>query len=80
MASFNDTLAHEILAGSDFLVIPSRFEPCGIVGLAAVRYGTLPIAPALGGLRELVQGATSHHGPILRVTSWAQWIGLDFHQ
>ena len=69
VASFNDTLAHEILAGSDFLVIPSRFEPCGIVGLAAVRYGTVPIAPAVGGLKELVQGVTSPHGSIHWVTS-----------
>jgi starch synthase len=52
---FNDELAHRMIAGADFLLMPSRFEPCGLSQLYAMTYGTLPIARATGGLLDTVQ-------------------------
>ena len=46
---YDEALAHEVYAALDFLVLPSRYEPCGLSQMIAMRYGTLPIARATGG-------------------------------
>ncbi|KAG1657022.1 hypothetical protein FOA52_012048 [Chlamydomonas sp. UWO 241] len=52
----DEALAHLLMAGCDFLVVPSRYEPCGLVALCALRYGTVPVVAPVGGLVDIVHG------------------------
>ncbi|XP_040988598.1 granule-bound starch synthase 1, chloroplastic/amyloplastic-like isoform X2 [Juglans microcarpa x Juglans regia] len=55
VAEFNVPLAHMIIAGANFMLVPSRFEPCGLIQLHAMRYGTVPLCASTGGLVDTVK-------------------------
>ncbi len=51
---YDEPLSHQLQAGSDVIVVPSRFEPCGLTQLYGLRYGTLPLVARVGGLADTV--------------------------
>ena len=51
---YNEKLSHQMYAGADFLLMPSRVEPCGLNQMYALRYGTIPIVRSTGGLKDTV--------------------------
>jgi starch synthase len=59
---YDEGFAHVIMGGSDILAVPSRFEPCGLTQLYALRYGTLPLVRRTGGLADSVQDVREGEG------------------
>jgi starch synthase len=55
MVAFDEKVAHTIYAGSDLFLIPSRYEPCGLTQMYALKYGTIPVVRATGGLDNTIQ-------------------------
>ena len=52
---YNNQLAHKIMAGADIFLMPSRYEPCGLTQMYALRYGTVPLVRDTGGLSDTIQ-------------------------
>lgn len=67
---FDETLAHRIEAGADMFLMPSRFEPCGLNQMYSLRYGTVPIVRATGGLADTVKDAAEPGGNGFRFTDY----------
>ncbi|HTX71262.1 MAG TPA: glycogen synthase GlgA [Rectinemataceae bacterium] len=83
---YDERLAHLIEAGSDFFMMPSRYEPCGLNQMYSLRYGTLPIVHRTGGLADTVENYNQETGlgtgfmfdqltprSIFDTTGWAVW-------
>ena len=58
---YNEPLSHQIMAGADIFIMPSRFEPCGLNQMYGLRYGTPPVVSRTGGLVDSVQDCTPEH-------------------
>ncbi|MEM9462961.1 MAG: glycogen synthase GlgA [Myxococcota bacterium] len=83
---YDEPLSHRIMASADFILVPSRFEPCGLTQMYAQRYGALPIVRQTGGLADTVLDSWAHpdHGTgfsFRDATNWAlgnaMWRGLQ---
>ncbi len=59
---YNETLSHQIYAGSDFIIMPSRVEPCGLNQMYALKYGTVPIVRSVGGLKDSIKDLSEENG------------------
>lgn len=68
---YNEKLSHQMYAGADFLLMPSRVEPCGLNQMYALRYGTIPIVRNTGGLKDTVidYGAPNGYGVCFDIAS-----------
>jgi starch synthase len=71
IVQFSEPLAHQIMAAADILLMPSRFEPCGLNQMHAMRYGTVPVVHATGGLQDTVLDVTPFsQGAAANGTGW----------
>jgi starch synthase len=70
---YDEGLAHQIFAGSDLTLVPSRYEPCGLTQMYALRYGTIPVVRATGGLADTIQ----HYDPETRTGNGSVFRNAD---
>ncbi|EAU67034.1 glycogen synthase 1 [Stigmatella aurantiaca DW4/3-1] len=73
---FDQGLSHLVEAGSDFFVMPSRYEPCGLNQMYSLRYGTVPIVRATGGLVDTVEGGLEGNGLLFEAFHRSALLGV----
>ena len=59
---FDEALAHQIEAGADIFLMPSRYEPCGLNQMFSLKYGTIPLVRSVGGLKDTVEDYNGETG------------------
>lgn len=84
---YNEALSHKMYAGADFLLMPSRVEPCGLNQMYSMRYGTIPMVRRIGGLKDTVvdYGETNGYGICYNHTAvgditHAVWRAVELYQ
>jgi len=60
--AYDNTIAHKVEAGADMFLMPSRYEPCGLNQIYSLKYGTVPIVRATGGLDDTIENFDLEHG------------------
>jgi starch synthase len=80
VSGFNEKLAHQIIAGSDLLFMPSLYEPCGLTQMYALRYGTVPVVRRVGGLADTIKtfqsGKNQGTGFLFKSSEEVKWLSL----
>ncbi len=74
--AFDTAMSHELYAASDVLLMPSRFEPCGLSQMMAMRYGSLPLVRETGGLRDSVRPYNQTNGEGTGFSFWEYSAGV----
>ena len=86
---FDDKLAHLIYGGADMFLMPSKYEPCGLGQLIALRYGSVPVVTPTGGLKDTIadysEGSGDGNGFVIKKYSSAELIaalerGIDLYK
>jgi starch synthase len=62
LLGYDENGAHQLIAGADMILVPSRFEPCGLTQMYGLRYGTVPIVRRVGGLADTVRDVAADAG------------------
>ena len=80
ISGFDEKLAHRIIAGSDLLLMPSLYEPCGLTQMYALRYGTVPVVRRVGGLADTIKtfqpGKNQGTGFLFKPKEADKWVPL----
>ncbi|NCW84902.1 MAG: glycogen synthase GlgA [Oxalobacteraceae bacterium] len=78
-SGFDEQMAHQMIAGSDVILVPSRFEPCGLTQMYGLRYGCLPLVHLVGGLADTIKPWRLKEEAVVRHEDTPNGFGFDRH-